>query len=196
MLFGKSKLEMKVGIFVFFGLVILVISVLSIGGFKSWASGRYIKFKFGFINGVKIGAPVRFAGVDVGQVKKIYFVSSEEGGMKVEILGWVEDRVKIPADSAVWVNTLGLLGEKYIEIIPGKDIHNLLPKGAVIEGADPVPMHEVERALKKATDKITSGEGTIGKLLFDETVYDELEAMVKDLRRNPWKIFWKTKEKK
>lgn len=196
MLFGKSKLEMKVGIFVFFGLVILVIFVLSIGGFKSWASGRYVKFKFGFINGVKIGAPVRFAGVDVGQVKKINFIPGPEGGMKVEVLGWVEDRIKIPEDSTVWVNTLGLLGEKYIEIMPGNNTQSFLPSGAVMEGSDPVPMHQVERALKKTTDKITSGEGTIGKLIFDEALYDNIEAMTQDLRKNPWKLFWKTKEKK
>jgi len=203
MLFGKSRLEMKVGIFVFFGLVILVVFILSIGGFKSWSSGRLVKFRFGFINGVKIGAPVRFAGMDVGQVKKIDLIFLPGVGTKIEIVGWVEDRVKIPADSTVWVNTLGLLGEKYIEIMPGKDTINFLTVNQVLEGADPVAMHEMERMLKKTTadvsmtmEKVSKGEGTIGKLFFDESVYNELEAMVKDLRRNPWKLFWKTKEKK
>jgi phospholipid/cholesterol/gamma-HCH transport system substrate-binding protein len=200
MLFGKSKLEMRVGIFVFFGLVILMIFILSIGGFKSWSSGRLMRFKFGFINGVKIGAPVRFSGVDVGQVKKINFTPGPDGGTQVEVVGWVEDRVKIPADSTVWVNTLGILGEKYIEIMPGKDTENFLAKNAVIEGMDPIAMHEVERTVRKTAsdidaviEKIKNGEGTIGKLLFNETIYNELEAMVKDLHRHPWKIFWKSK---
>jgi phospholipid/cholesterol/gamma-HCH transport system substrate-binding protein len=203
MLFGKSKLEMKVGIFVFFGLVILAVFILSIGGFKSWSSGKYFRFNFNFINGVKIGAPVRFAGVDVGQVKKIDFMPLPEGGMKVEVVGWVVDRVKIPADSTVWVNTLGILGEKYIEIMPGKDTVNFLSENQALEGADPIAMHEVERLVRKtASDidttmvKINSGEGTIGKFIFDETIYQELEALVKDIRKHPWKLFWKTKEKK
>jgi phospholipid/cholesterol/gamma-HCH transport system substrate-binding protein len=203
MLFGKSKLEMKVGIFVFFGLAILMVFILSIGGFKSWASGRYVKFNFGFINGVKIGAPVRFSGVDVGQVKKINFIFLPEGKTRVEIVGWIEDRIKIPVDSTVWVNTLGLLGEKYIEIMPGKETTQFLSKGQSIDGIDPVAMHEMERILKKTAgdvsvtmEKISNGEGTVGKLLFNETIYDELEAMVKDLRKHPWKLFWKTKEKK
>lgn len=203
MLFGKSKLEMKVGIFVFFGLVVLVVFILSIGGFKSWSSGKYFRFNFNFINGVKIGAPVRFAGVDVGQVKKINFIFLPEGKTKVEITGWVEDRAKIPVDSTVWVNTLGLLGEKYIEIMPGKDTVNFLSAGQALDGVDPIAMHEVERVLiKTASDidetmaKIKSGEGTIGKLIFDETVYNELEALIKDVRKHPWKLFWKTKEKK
>jgi phospholipid/cholesterol/gamma-HCH transport system substrate-binding protein len=202
MLFGKSKLEMKVGIFVFFGLVILVVFILSIGGFKSWASGRFVKFRFGFINGVKIGAPVRFAGVDVGQVKKINFIALAEGGTKVEVVGWVEDRIKIPSDSTVWVNTLGLMGEKYIEIMPGKDTVNFLSVDQTLEGVEPIAMHEVERVVRKtASDidetivKIKNGEGTIGKLIFDETVYNELEALIKDVRKHPWKLFWKGKEK-
>jgi hypothetical protein len=39
-------------------------------------------------------------------------------------------------------------------------------------------------------------EGTIGKLLYDDTIYKELEALAVDLRKHPWKLFWKTKEKK
>ncbi|MDD5060575.1 MAG: MlaD family protein, partial [Candidatus Omnitrophica bacterium] len=72
MIFGKTKMELKVGVFVFIGMVILVIFLLSIGGFKTWSSGYRIKVKFGFVNGIKMGAPVRFAGVDVGEVKKIH----------------------------------------------------------------------------------------------------------------------------
>ncbi|MBM3255516.1 MAG: MCE family protein [Candidatus Omnitrophica bacterium] len=203
MLFGKSRLEMKVGIFVFFGIVILVVVVLSIGGFKSWSSGRLVKFNFNFINGVKIGAPVRFAGMDVGQVKRINLIFLPEGKTKIEIVGWVEDRVKIPVDSTVWVNTLGLLGEKYIEIMPGKDTINFLSRNQILEGEDPIPMQEVERLIRKAASdidativKINNGEGTIGKLLFNETIYNELEALIKDVRKHPWKLFWKTKEKK
>ena len=63
MIFGKTKLEMKVGIFVFIGLIILVTFILSIGGFKTWTSGYKVSFIFDFVNGVKLGAPVRFSGV-------------------------------------------------------------------------------------------------------------------------------------
>jgi hypothetical protein len=56
MIFGKTKLELKVGLFVFIGLAILVVFVLSIGGFKTWSSGYRINLIFNFVNGVKIGA--------------------------------------------------------------------------------------------------------------------------------------------
>ncbi len=204
MIFGKSKLELKVGVFVFFGLIILILFVLLIGNFRTWSLGYRVNVIFNFINGVKVGAPVRFAGVDVGEVKSINIVFVDSQPLsKVKVTCWVKNVVKIPADSTVWVNTLGLLGEKYVEIMPGKDYKNVLAENQSLDGNDPIAMHEVAELVKNmARDidesivKIKNGEGTIGKLLYDDTVYKELEGLVRELRLNPWKIFWKTKEKK
>ena len=122
MIFGKTKIEFKVGLFVFVGLILLGVFVLSIGGFKTWTSGYKVRFSFNFVNGVKLGAPVRFAGLDVGQVKKLKLVFDQQDQKpKIEVLCWLKKDVRIPEDSSVWVNTLGLLGEKYIEIMPGKN---------------------------------------------------------------------------
>lgn len=204
MIFGKTKLELKVGIFVFIGLTILVIFILSIGGFKTWSSGYRINLNFNFINGVKIGAPVRFAGLDVGEVKKIglQFIPQENRSI-VRLEAWVRGIVRVPADSTVWVNTLGLLGEKYVEIIPGKDYANFLKDNQSLIGVDPLPIHEIfnraESILRNLDDgitKIRDKEGSLGKLLYDDAVYNELEALVTDVRKNPWKLLIKTKEKK
>jgi len=204
MIFGKTKLEMKVGIFVFVGLIILVIFVLSIGGVKTWASGYRVNFIFGFVNGVKTGAPVRFAGVDSGVVKsiKVYY-DPKNLNTKVKINCWVNKNVHIPLDSKIWVNTLGLLGEKYVEIMPGNDYSKLLSEGQDLVGEDPLPMNDIMKTAKNITDNVNTGiqriinkEGTVGKLLYDDKVYNELEATVTDIRKNPWKLFWKTKEKK
>jgi phospholipid/cholesterol/gamma-HCH transport system substrate-binding protein len=204
MVFGKTKLEMKVGIFVFIGIAILVTGVLMIGKFKMWTSGYHIKVSYNFVNGIKVGAPVRFAGLDVGEVKQIHIAFvPEECKTKITVVGWVRKEVKIPLDSTAWVNTLGLLGEKYLEIMPGKDYAHCLPPEGTLVGIDPIAMHEVVRLAKGITEdigdfvtKIKNKEGTIGKLLFDDTIYYELEALVKDIRKHPWKLFWKTKEKK
>jgi phospholipid/cholesterol/gamma-HCH transport system substrate-binding protein len=204
MIFGKTKLELKVGTFVFIGLIILVIFILSIGGFKTWSSGYHINLNFNFVNGVKIGAPVRFAGVDVGEVKriKLEFVP-DQNRSNIRLVVWVRDIIKIPADSSVWVDTLGLLGEKYIEIMPGKDYVNYLKDNQSLTGVDPLPMHELfnraESILQNLDDgiiKIRNKEGSLGKLIYDDKVYNELEALVTDVRKNPWKLLIKTKEKK
>lgn len=203
MIFGQSKLELKVGIFVFIGLAILTIFVLSMKDFKNMTVGYEINFIFNFANGVKIGAPVRFAGVDVGEIKEINFITTpDDPKPKVRIVGSVKKEIKVPVDSTVWVNTLGLLGEKYIEIMPGKDSSNILLAKQTLVGVDPIPMQEVSvlakdiaKHLDESLVRIINKEGTVGKLLYDDTIYKELEALVTDIRKHPWKLFIKTKEK-
>ena len=204
MIFGKTKLELKVGVFVFMGLAVLVIFLLSIGGFKTWSSGYRLNLVFNFINGVRVGAPVRFAGVDVGEVKRINLqLESGENHTDVQLEVWLRDIVRVPADSTVWINTLGLLGEKYVEIIPGKDYVNFLKDNQSLKGVDPLPTHElfnraenIMRSLDDGLARIIDKEGTLGKLLYDDKVYNELEALVTEVRKNPWKLLIKTKEKK
>ncbi len=204
MIFGKTKMELKVGIFVFIGIIILSMFILSIGNFKTWASRYQANFTFNFVNGIKFGAPVRFAGVDVGEVKEInLYYSPQEQKTKIRIVCWVKNNVKIPLDSTVWVNTLGLLGEKYIEIMPGKDYSKCLAQNQDLVGVDPLPMHEMVRLaegiaqnVKESIVRINNKEGTIGKLLYDDKIYNELDALVVDIRKHPWKLFIKTKEKK
>jgi len=204
MIFGKTKLELRVGVFVFIGLVILVVFILSIGGFKTWSSGYRINLSFNFVNGIKVGAPVRFAGVDVGEVNrvKLEFVPQESrSNVNLEI--WIRNNIKIPSDYTVWVNTLGLLGEKYVEIIPGKEYADLIKANETLVGVDPMPIHQIFnnaesilRNLDESIVKIKNKEGSLGKFIYDDAIYNELEALVTDVRKNPWKLFIKTKEKK
>lgn len=204
MIFGKTKMELKVGIFVFIGLAILVIFIMFIGNFKTWDAGYNVSFVFNFINGIRVGAPVRFAGMDVGEVKKLRLMfSPEEGASRIKVYCRLKKDAKIPYDSKIWVNTLGLLGEKYIEIVPGKDYSKLLIEDESLAGEDPVPMYEVGQIAKRiATDvddvilKIKNQEGTIGKLIGSDELYKDLDAFIKDIKNNPWKLFFKSKEKK
>ncbi|MFA5411189.1 MAG: MlaD family protein [Candidatus Omnitrophota bacterium] len=199
MIFGRTKLELKVGIFVFLGLVILTVFVLSIGGFKTWTMGYRVNFSYNFVNGVKVGGPVRFAGVDVGVIKRIKFFTPEgEKEEKVVLQCWIKQDIKIPLDSTAWINTLGVLGEKYIEIMPGKDYQHYLKPGESLKGEDPLPMHEVFRMVRSTVEGLNAGinnkQGTIGRLLHEDTVYKNLEAFTDDIRRHPWKLLKKTKE--
>jgi phospholipid/cholesterol/gamma-HCH transport system substrate-binding protein len=204
MVFGKTSAELKVGVFVFIALVILAVFILSIGGLKTWSQGYKVNVVFNFVDGVKVGAPVRFAGVDVGRVKGINFLAyQKDNPAKVKIVCWIKGDVHMPADSAVWVNTLGLLGEKYVEIMPGRDFNNILAAGQTLVGVDPVPMFEVFRTTKGIIDNINVGvsrimnkEGTLGKFLYDEALYNNLDALIIDIKNNPWKLFVKPKEKR
>jgi phospholipid/cholesterol/gamma-HCH transport system substrate-binding protein len=131
---------------------------------------------------------VRFAGVDVGQVKDIRLaLVPEEQVTKVHLYVWLRKDVSVPADSSILINTLGFLGEKYVEIIPGKDYSHPVPADSSINGIDPIPIHNVVQLVNKiATDvdegieRIKNKEGNLGKLIYDDTLYRELESAIKN----------------
>ncbi len=212
----KSKaLELKVGIFVFCGLIILAWFVLWIGDFKIIKQGYHIDAVFGFANGIKVGAPVRLAGVEKGEVKEIVLLHNQDGQAEIIVKAWLAGDSVVPKDSRVWVNTLGLLGEKYLEIIPGKDYKNLLAEGSTLRGEDPTSVQEVTELLKDAAtqaqavmnsmrktldttalilDDVHEGRGTVGKLFSNDKLYTDIEEMFADLKEHPWKLLYRPKE--
>ncbi|MGE5280233.1 MAG: MlaD family protein, partial [Deltaproteobacteria bacterium] len=162
------SVEFKVGLFVFLGLVVLVWFVLLIGDFKLMRQGYRFNVDFGFANGIKVGAPVRVAGVDKGEVKEIVLSHDSDNKPLITISAWVDADTKIPGDSRAWVNTLGLLGEKYLEIIPGEAYDRPVPPEGTLRGEDPTSVQEVTDLTKEialqAKDTLRSAQKVLGTL--------------------------------
>jgi phospholipid/cholesterol/gamma-HCH transport system substrate-binding protein len=223
MLDKTKKIELKVGIFVFIGIIILIMFVLMIGDFRLVNPGYRFKISFNFANGVKMSAPVRLSGVEVGEVKGIEIGYDDRTKKPLVLIDvWVKKDARVPMDSRVWVNMLGLLGEKYIEIIPGQNYAALLREGSLIKGEDPISIQEltdlsrnialqvgytvmdVSLTLTKLDTTLDSlnliltnvkqGEGTIGKLFFDNSLYNNIDEMFADLKKHPWKLLYRPKE--
>lgn len=196
--------ELKVGIFVFLGIFILFVIVFSIGKSYVFQPGYRVRVLFNFAGGLGEAAPVRVAGVKVGEVDKInIFYDEDIMRTRVEVLAWIKKNVAIEKNAIVHVNTLGMLGEKYLEIIPGTQETGFIEENGILIGEDPVMVDLLVEDLKDLADsagvvmsRLDRGEGTIGRLLAEDTIYEELEAFIKEIRANPWKLFKKTKEKK
>jgi len=215
--------EFKVGTFILIGIGLLFFIVFSIGDIYFAKPGYTIKVLFNFVGGIGPSAPVRFAGVGAGHVTGIQLIYDEKNkSSKAEVTAWIEEHIKIENDASFVINTMGLLGERYLEIYPGTPGSPLVRSGDVLIGKDPVPMEKLTDNLSKLTDSISGivgriekGEGTIGKLLTDTSLYDNLEefttklnkgegtlgqlltndsiyknfeAFSEDLKRNPWKL--------
>lgn len=193
--------ELKVGIFMLIGVAILFIIVFSIGDINLSKTGYKIKVLFNFASGIGPTAPVRLAGVGVGQVQGIHIIYDEkEKRTKAELTAWISDNAKIEEDAEVTINTLGLLGEKYLEIFPGTMGKPILKNNDTIIGKDPVSMEKVTENLASLSDSIKviverlkNGEGTVGKLLTEDKIYNDLEAFVADIKTHPWKLLNKPK---
>src|SRR5271167_2655060 len=139
-----NGLEMKVGLFVLMAALALTFFIISVSDLSIFEKGRHIQVVFGFASGLREAAPVRLAGVEVGLVKKLkVFVDDSDGHKtKVRVSVWIKDDITIPADSKITINQLGILGEKYLEIIPGKSTDSI-KDDSVIAGQDPVPIEKI-----------------------------------------------------
>ncbi|MFH1593667.1 MAG: MlaD family protein [Candidatus Omnitrophota bacterium] len=197
--------ELKVGIFIAVGILIFFIMVFSIGDVYFIRKGYIVNVIFNFANGLTEGAPVRLAGVNVGLIDKIdIFFDEGERKTKVAMAAWIDDEtLKIERDSKVVINTLGLLGEKYMEIFPGTTRDDFLKEGDEIVGHDPISTEllaekigELANSATVVMNRLKDGEGTIGKLLVEEKIHDDLEAFVADIKQHPWKLLHKPKESK
>src|SRR5262249_35358636 len=145
--------------------------------------------------GLREGAPVRLQGVDVGNVAAIQIVS--DPGRK---LTPVEVRLKvnkkyhnnIRKDSVSMLATAGVLGETYIDLDSAQAKGPEAQAGDVLATRDTVQIEDVVRAsqstlqnldaLEKRVDRILafieSGQGSIGKVIYDPSLYNRLNATV------------------
>lgn len=135
-----STSEIKSGFFILFSIAALLIMTFVVGGMRGGEKSTY-KIRFGYVGGLEEGAPVYFAGREVGKVKKLEVENGEERPVLITIEA--PRSLIIREDSAAYVDTLGMMGEKMVEVGPGSKAKPVLQPGATIEGSDPIPMHQM-----------------------------------------------------
>ena len=124
----KLTPEAKVGLFVLLGIILLAYMSLRLGGMQfGRAEGYTISVNFDSAAGLDQTASVRVAGVEVGRVKTIHLKDN-----KAQVVLEIKRDFKIGKDFAALLTTKGLLGEKYIELIPGSPSAPALQDGGVI----------------------------------------------------------------
>lgn len=179
---GKINLELKVGIFAFLALVILTLAVFSISGIYIFRPGYHIEVSFGFASGIDVGAIVSLAGVEVGKVEDIELTYNGDKG-KTEILVdiWLDEKVEIPQDSYAYVGLLALIGERYLEIIPGQDYKHLLQEGDILEGRDAFSADSLMEIAHKASANLDQLLSSVNEVL-DEDVKMDLKETIHNFR--------------
>jgi phospholipid/cholesterol/gamma-HCH transport system substrate-binding protein len=175
--------QLKIGILGVAALTLAAMLIVAVGGQGGFAWQRYaLKTRFSDIAGLKTGAVVRVAGVDVGKVTDIEF-----SGAEVEVTLEVNEaqQERITENSRASIGSLSLLGEPIIIISPSAQGRRLvdgdfIPSEAAAAGiaslAEPVQAG-VQEATRLIQD-IRAGKGTVGKLVTDESLYREFNALI------------------
>ncbi len=155
--------EFKVGLLILVGLVVFAGFIFLLGNF-SFRSGYTLHVDYNFSGNIQPGAPVKVSGIKVGKVEEVEFMGGQVDpatGRRVQVRleVWVEDRIRdaVRQDAEFFINTSGVLGEQYLEIVPGDDYKRpALEEGAVVRGVDPPRTDLIIARLYVVLDSLSS----------------------------------------
>lgn len=181
--------QVRGGVFILLALLFFAGGVLLMGQkTKMFVNKGELRVVMSDVVGLKIGAPVWLAGVDVGLVTGILFANPKNSNeVSIDIEVDTNALKKIGADSRVTIKTRGLMGEKYVDILPSKHYSETPP--AQLQGTSVAKLDDViQKAgdafdrVNRIIDNIESGKGTLGKLNKDETLYSNVARLAVEMK--------------
>jgi phospholipid/cholesterol/gamma-HCH transport system substrate-binding protein len=192
--------QLRVGITVIVASLTLALLLFLMSGTGGFFTKRItLKSYFDNASGLRVGAPVRLSGVDIGNVVALRVVPDKDKQITpVEVVMKVSTKYgfDLRRDSMTSLDTAGVLGETYLDIESSQAVGPMVRDGDTLPTQVHPDFNEVVRssqstlqnmdALLKRADRILafaeSGKGSIGKLIYDPTLYDRFEQTVTEFK--------------
>jgi phospholipid/cholesterol/gamma-HCH transport system substrate-binding protein len=135
----RSKVNIAVGVFVVVGILALGYLSIKLGRVAILSGGGYLVVAdFPSVGGLRPGASVEIAGVEVGRVESIGLADYQ-----ARVVLRLSSDVKLQDDTIASIKTKGLIGEKFIRISPGGSEKTIAPNGRIREVEPPVDLEEI-----------------------------------------------------
>lgn len=203
----KSWAELRVGLLVVAGIVVLIIVIFSVAGdisLPGFSRKTIVRTYMAQVDGLRKGAEVRLSGKKVGSIKAINFTDqippdhSSQKNLEIvmEIDGKLNGRPadeRIREDSLAVLKSAGVLGDNVIDITPGTTVAAPLKDGAAIKSLEQKSVGDVINAaqtavgnlnvisedIKMLTGNLRQGKGSMGRFLNDESFYLNLDRTLR-----------------
>ena len=186
--------QLKVGLVILISLAILMVAVYRLGKAANLFASRYqLVAVLPNAVGLRVGGQVTLAGQTAGAVRRIEFLPVDgDTTRNLRLVMEIDEALKahIRTDSRGQIRTQGLLGDKILDITPGTLRHGVLQDGDTISMGESLDYDAIIRQASSAvgdmvqltadlrviTGGIVRGEGTMGQLLTNRALYDELTS--------------------
>jgi len=187
--------KIKLGIFISIGMMVFIVGIYFIGeGKQLFRTTFRISGVFKDVAGLQPGNNVRLSGINVGTVDNIMIVS--DTSVRVEILIDESTRKFIKKDAIAGIGSEGLMGNKTIIMYPGTGGKKEIENNDIVQTVPPLGVDDFMISLKKTidnttnitsdlskvTENIRSGKGTIGRLLMDQSMDQNFDSTVANLK--------------
>jgi phospholipid/cholesterol/gamma-HCH transport system substrate-binding protein len=198
--------QLRVGLFVFVGLAVLAFLILnSTGDFNPFEKKMRLKARFAAADGLREGSSVQIAGVRIGEVESVSLLPPDSPeDAKIEAVMAVNSELagrpiteRIRTDSTAQLIAVSVLAnDKLINITPGTSSGDPVSEGHVLESRDAISMNQLTKTgnellqqinklavpANEILNKANRGEGTIGRIVNDESLYRNLDSAVAETR--------------
>ncbi len=137
----KLNNEARVGLMITISFTMFIVLVALLAKINVSRSGYTLRVYYGFLNDLRVGAPVKIAGgIRIGHVKAI-----AQSGEKTEVTLWIEKKYALVRSTKFAIFTSGLIGEKYVNVFvpPASDVEEFLMDGDKIYGMDPASFDQM-----------------------------------------------------
>jgi len=188
----KGRNEVMVGSFVVIGFVMLATLVFFVSGIYIFRQGIEVNVMYDYVSILDKGAPVRMAGVRVGEVNKVELTRDMDANkLRVRVKLFIEKGIEIRENYAFLIQGTHILSEPHIEISPAAGDMPLLQDGATLNGVTPVPIEaliqrghhiaanldEIFESLRDAVQDEQSGDAIKGILVNLASLTESLEIV-------------------
>ncbi len=192
-----QKYKARLGMFVAGGLALFVLAIFIIGKQKNLFNPVFkISSTFYNVSGLQVGNNIRFSGINVGTVNNISIVN--DSTVMVEMMIRKNVRQFIKSDCEVAIGSEGLIGDKLLIITQGSADAPLIQEGQQLNSKEPVEMDAIMTSIQITADNaaiisaqvaeimihINNGNGTLGRLIKDSTIAENLNQMVRNLKKS------------
>lgn len=191
----KEKFKVRLGLFVIVGLLLFVLAIFIIGKQKNLFD-PVIKVTTTFYNvsGLQVGNNVRFSGINVGTVDRISILN--DSTVLVDMLIKTSVQKFIKKDSEVGIGSEGIIGDKLLVISQGSTDSPMVKNGQELVSTEPVETDAIIQSveatalnaeiitteLAEVMISINNGKGTLGRLIKDSTIANNLSKTMQNLR--------------
>ncbi|MGB8992768.1 MAG: outer membrane lipid asymmetry maintenance protein MlaD [Desulfobaccales bacterium] len=135
----RANLELAVGIFVLLGLACLAYLAINLGKMEVYGRGYQIYANFDNVSGLKTGAMVEVAGVEVGRVDAIQLTPQFQARVSMK----VQNGLKIHDDAIASIRTKGIIGDKFVKLSPGNSAKIIRVNGTIINTESAIDLEEL-----------------------------------------------------
>lgn len=191
-----EKFKVRLGLFVAGGLVLFVFAIFIIGKQKNLFNPVYtLNSTFHNVSGLQVGNNIRFSGINIGTVDNITIINDSTVKVAMTIKREVKQFIK--SDSEVAIGSEGLIGDRLLIITQGSTNATLATEGQQLASKEPVETDAIISSLQVTAGnaevisyqladimtKINGGEGTLGRLIQDTTIAENLNQTIVNLKK-------------